>query len=219
MTAAAVLALGLSASPAHAGDLTAAIQVANAVYPSVPQRCGAVELEDGPLTAENEANGAMAEAREPECLVVIKPGIVTSFSDARLCSLLTHEWGHLAGRRFPENASDPRHSSDPADNMYGPALVHHPACGESDDARTARRAHEHAMRIAQQGSAASRDQRRANIEDELGELKDKLRAAKAAKRRSNGARRARREKRIKRLQARIRNLRAEYRALAPAPLL
>lgn len=215
-TTAALLGLALTATPAYAGDLAAAIRVANAVYPGVPQRCGTVKVEYGTLMAENEADGAIAEAHESECRVVIKPGIADSYSDARLCSLLTHEWGHLAGQRFPENASDPYHSPSPSHHMYGPSLVHHPACGDPDVAMAAREPH---ARTPAQNAAATRDLRLGEIGDRLGELKDQLRALRAAKRRADGARRARYEKRIRRLRAQIRTLRAEYRSLASAPLL
>lgn len=218
-TTAALLGLALSATPAYAGDLAAAVRVANAVYPGVPQRCGTVNIEHGRLDPENEANHAIAEAREDECLVILRPGIADSYSDPQLCSLLTHEWGHLAGRRFPENPSDPHHSPSPADHMYGPWLVHHPACGESHDARAARQTREANARLAERNAAERRETRQVAIMDRLEELKDRLRAAKAAMRHVHGARRVRYEKRIKRLRARIRSLRAEYRSLASRPLL
>lgn len=214
----ALLAIGLGATPAHAGDLTAGMRVANAVYPAVSQRCGTVTVEHGVLNPPNDTNGAIAEAYESDCGVRIKPGIAAAYSDSMLCSLLTHEWGHLASRRFPENASDPYHSLNPADNMYGPALVHHPACGESDDARTTRQAREDAATIAAEKAETGRADRRGEIKDELSELKQQLRAARAARRRADGARRARYARRIRGLRVRIRRLRAEYRSLQTVPI-
>jgi hypothetical protein len=216
ITTAVLLGLTLVAAPASAGDLAAAVRVANAVYPEVPQRCGTVRIEYGPLTPPNDTNGMRAEAHEEECMVRIRPGVVENVSDAYVCSLLTHEWGHLAGRRFPENSSDPYHSLDPADNMYGGPLVHHPACGESDEARAARRAREAQARIA---AIADRDLRRADIRDELSVLKKRLRAAKAAKRRARGAKRAHYARGIRRLRLKINRVRAEYRSLASTPVL
>ncbi len=206
---AALLGLALGATPAYAGDLAAAVKVANAVYPQVPQRCGTVAIEYGRLSQSNDDGGAVAEAFEEKCTVRIVDGVVGSYSDARLCSLVTHEWGHLAGRRFPENASDPRHSPDRHDNMYGGSLVHHPACGESDEAKRTRQLTEQSAAVA----ADSRDLRRSDILDELSELRHELRAAKAAKRRARGAKRVRYTHRIRRLRLQIRRLRAEYRSL------
>lgn len=214
---AAIAAVPTAAAQAQTGvELAAAIRVANAVYPGVRQRCGTVKIEYGRLSPPNDTSGAVAEAYEPECAVRIVPEIAATYSEAKLCSLLTHEWGHLAGRRFPENASDPHHSPNPHDNMYGRWLVHHPACGESDDARTVRQARE---RGAAAAAAESRDLRRSDIKDQLSELRTEVRAARAAKRRTRGARRARYSRRIRRLRLRIRLLRAEHRALAATPVL
>lgn len=206
-----------SAAPAsESADLAAAIRVANAVYPGAPRRCGTVKIEYGRLSPPNDTSGAVAEAHESECMVRIVPGITASYGYSRLCSLLTHEWGHLAGRRFPENASDPAHSSDPNNNMYGGWLVHHPACGEPDDAREARQAREQSAAAA---AAERRDLRRSDIKDRLSELRDELRAAKAAKRRARGARRVHHARRIRRVRGQMRRLRAEYRSLTTAPVL
>lgn len=214
---AAIAAVPAAAAQAQAGaELAAAISVANAVYPGVPQRCGTVKIEYGPLSPPNDTSGAVAEAYEPECTVRIVPGIAATYSDAKLCSLLTHEWGHLAARRFPENASDPHHSPNPHDNMWGRWLVHHPACGESDDVRAARQARERGAAVA---AAESRDLRRSDIKDELTQLTAEVRAPRAAKGRARGARRARYSRRIRRLRLRIRLLRAEHRALAPTAVL
>ena len=218
-TTAALVTLALHVTPAYAGDLVAGVRVANAVYPGVPQRCGTVKIDYGTLSPPNDTNGAIAEANEAECMVRIRPGIVTTYSDAQVCSLLTHEWGHLAGRTFFDNVGDPYHSLNPADNMYGSRLVHHRACGESDDVKAAREAREARARIAAEDAATVREDRRAEIVDRLSELTHRLRAAKAGKRRAHGARRDRYARRIKRLRARITRLRAEYRSLRVAPLL
>lgn len=212
ITTAALLGLALTAAPAHAGDLAAAVRVANAVYPEVPQRCGAVRIEYGTLTPPNDTNGMWAEAHEEQCMVRIKPGVAESLSDARVCSLMAHEWGHLAGRRFPENTSDPYHSLDPTDTMHG-RLVHHPACGESDEARATRRTREAQARIT---APPDRNLRRADIRDEISQLKRQFRAAK---RRAHGARRGRYARRLPRLRVKINRLRAEYRSLAGAAAL
>jgi hypothetical protein len=164
----------------------------------------------GPLSSRNDYPGAIAEAFE-WCTVRVKPGILTSFSDAEVCSLLTHEWGHLAGRRFPGNTADPSHSPDSNDNMYGPFLVHHPACGESDQARALRQAR---AAWAMEHRLADLAERREVIAEQLSGLKDRLRATKVAKRRAHGAKRARYARRIKRLRVRIAHLRAEYRSFA-----
>lgn len=214
-TTVAFLGLLLGAAPAHAGDLAAAVRVANAVYPGVPQRCGTVTIEHTTLAPPNDTNGSVAEAYEADCRVRIKPGIATTFTNAELCSLVTHEWGHLAGRWFPENRDDPSHSPDPADNMYGPHLVHHPACGESDAARRAREA---SARNAAQDAATTRETRLEQIRDRLEVLKDRLRAAKAAKRRSRGVKRARHARRVRQLRIQMKRLRAEYRALTTQPV-
>lgn len=204
-TAAVLLGIALSAPPARAGDLGAAIRVANAVYPTVPQRCGTVKVEVGTLSSPNLLRG-IAEADEPACRVRIKPGILTNYSNAGVCSLLTHEWGHLAGRRFPENPADPYHSPNPHNNMYA-YLVHHPACGESDDASAARQAREAV-------EANRRAERLSVISDEISDLKDRIRVAKAAMRHTRGANRRRRARRIRRLRSKIARLRVEYRSLA-----
>ena len=216
ITTAALLGLALSATPAYAGDLAAAIKVANAVYPGVPQRCGTVKIEQGRLSPPNDTNGAIAEAHESECNVRIVRWITGTYSDARLCSLLTHEWSHLAGRRFPDNASDPEHSPDQHDNMYGGWLVHHPACGESDEAKSQRQA---TAQSAAAATAENRHIRRSDIADRLSELREELRTAKAARRRARGARRARYGRQIRRVRLEIRLLQAEYRSLASGPLL
>lgn len=214
-----LLGLALGAAPASAGDVNAAIRVANAVYPSVPQRCGAVTIEYGALSEPNQGTGAIAEAFEDECRVRILPEIASGYSDARVCSLLTHEWGHLAGRRFPENAADPGHSANPADNMYGGHLVHHPACGESDEAAAGRRAGEARARTAAEAAASRRETRLEEIRHRLGELKDQLDTLKAARRRAKGAKQSRYSRRIRRVRVQIRRLRAEYRSLVSSPLL
>ena len=199
----------------HAGDVGAAMRIADSVYPSVKQRCGTVAIEYGTLSPPNDTNGSIAETSGFECTVRIRPDIVPAYSDAWVCSLLTHEWGHLAGRRFPDNPADPAHSPNPADNMYGPRLVHHPACGEPDDARATR---ESAAAARLRDAEVHREVLRADLADRLVDLRYALRRAKAAKRRSRGAARERYTRLIKRLRRQVRRLSARYRSLLSPPI-
>lgn len=202
----ALLLALLCAASASACDLEHGIQVAGATYPSVAERCGPVSIQIGALTA---GPNAIAEASEETCTVRIKPGVLTDNSDSFICDLLGHEWGHLAGLRFPENTADPFHSLDPANPMYF-QLVHRPVCGESDAAAAVRM-------LREQDAARSREQRaeflagrREEIRDLLRDYKRDLRYAKAQRRRARGPRRARLDREIKKIRRRVARLRAEY---------
>ena len=188
------LVLGLAAmapAPAHAApDLGAALRTAKGLFPSVTQRCGNVGIEVGPLSLLNL--GASAESYFYSCRVRIAPGTLTSASNAQMCSLMVHEWGHLAGL---EHSPDPR-------NFMHERVPHNPVCGPSDEEVKARTAAE-GVRMA----------RREEIGEKLVELRQALRSTRRAQRRARGAKRARLARRAKQLEKRIKRLRAELGAL------
>jgi hypothetical protein len=188
----ALVAIAASApAPAHAAvDLGAAVRTAKSVFPSVTQRCGVVGVEIGPLSVLNA--GASAESYFSSCRVRIAPRTMTSASNAQMCSLMVHEWGHLAGL---EHASDPNH-------FMHERVPHNPVCGLSDEEARARLALE-----------SSRELRRDAITEKLSELRDALRSTRKAQRRARGKRRARLASRAKRLEKRIKRLKAELRSL------
>lgn len=191
----ALLALAgpLPASAEAAGDLNAAMRVANTLFPSVTQRCGAVKIEIGLLSALNA--GASAESYFLSCRVRYAPNTIPTATNAQLCSLTVHEWGHLAGLE---------HSPDP-NNFMHERVPHNPACGPSDVELRARQALE-----------GQRAQRREAIKEKLSDLRADLRATRKAHGRARGARRARLARRTKRLRTRIKRLQAEYRSLRVA---
>ena len=172
---------------AQAGDLNAAIRIANSIFPSVQQRCGIVNIEVAPLSSFNV--GASAESYFRLCKVRYAPDTIPNLTNGQLCSLTIHEWGHLAG--LP-------HSSDPNNFMY-PQVPHNPACGPKE------------------ASVATLDEqtsRREAISDQLVELRADLRAARKAHRRAHGAKRAALARKIKRLRTRIGRLKVKLRALS-----
>lgn len=188
----ALVALAASApAPANAAaDLGAAVRTATSVFPSVTQRCGGVGIEIGPLSVLNA--GASAESYFLSCRVRIAPSTMASASNAQMCSLMVHEWGHLAGLE---------HSPDPNHFMHE-RVPHNPVCGPSDEEARARLALE-----------SSRALRRDAITEKLSELRTALRSTRKAQRRAHGKKRARLASRAKRLERRIRRLKAELRAL------
>ena len=185
--------VGLAAmapTPAVAADLNAAIGTAKSVFPSVTQRCGEVAIEVAPLSATNA--GASAESYFYSCRVRIAPTTLTTASNAQLCSLMVHEWGHLAGLE---------HSPDPS-NFMNERVPLNPICGPSGQQATAPQALE-----------SSRALRRDAVVEKLSGLRGALRATRKAHRRARGAKRARLARRAQQLEKRIRRLRAELRSL------
>lgn len=188
----ALLALAATApQPARAApDLGAAVRTAKSVFPSVTQRCGTVGIEFGLLSALNV--GASAESYFFSCRVRIAPRTMATASNAQMCSLMVHEWGHLAGL---EHSPDPNH-------FMNERVSHNPVCGLSDEQARARLALE-----------SSRAVRREAITDKLSDLRSALRATRKAKRRARGTKRVRLANRAKRIEKRIRRLKAELRSL------
>lgn len=192
----ALVALGAAVpAPAMAaGDLNGAVRLANSLFPSVPKRCGGVHIEIGLLSSLNA--GASAESYFLSCRVRYAPRTLETATNAQLCSLTVHEWGHLAGLE---------HSSDPNDFMY-PTVPHNPVCGPSDNDQA----------LAGQATQGELVRRREAVKERLSRLRDEVRAVRRAHRRARGARAARIERRIKRLRSRIRRLQSEYKALKTA---
>lgn len=177
-------------APAHAAvDLDAAVRTARGVFPQVTQRCGLVGIEIGPLSALNP--GASAESYHSLCRVRIAPNTMSTATQAQTCSLMVHEWGHLAGLE---------HSSDPNSFMH-PRVAHNPICGPSDEELR-----------AQQLAATARALRVDEIRRRISDLRGSLRATGKARRRARGAKRARLASKAKRLEKRIKRLRAELRS-------
>lgn len=182
------LAAAVPAPAQAAVDLGPAIATAKSVFPAVTQRCGGVGIEIGPL----RILGASAESYFRSCLVRIAPATMTTATSAQMCSLMVHEWGHLAGLE---------HSSDPSHFMNA-RVPHNPVCGPSDEELRARQALE--------GSKALR---RDAIVEKLSALRGALRSTRKAQRRARGAKRARLARRAKGLEKRMKKLRAELRTL------
>jgi hypothetical protein len=180
-----------SAGPAAAApDLAAATRTAERVWPSVPLRCHLVGLEVSLLSLLNL--DASAEAYYSSCRVRIAPEIMRSASDLELCSLMVHEYGHLAG--LPD-------STDPNSVMY-PKVGPNANCESSgpSPADTA----ENALQT-----------RREKIADTLVRLRERLRDAKRARDHAHGARRTRLTKKVKRLESRVNRLKRELKNLPP----
>ena len=181
----------MAPAPAQAAvDLSAAVRTAQRVFPSVTHRCGGVGLEIGPLSLLNV--GASAESYFSSCRVRIAPATMQIASNAQMCSLMVHEWGHLAGLE---------HSPDP-NSFMNARVPHNPVCGPSEEELRARNALEN-HNLA----------RRETIRETLGELRKTLRATRKARRRARGAKRARLSRRAKRIEKRMRRLKAELHSL------
>lgn len=181
----------MAPAPAHAAlDLNAATNTAKGVFPQVNLRCGLVGIEIGPLSAFN--SGASAESYYSSCRVRIAPTTMQTATQAQICSLMVHEWGHLAGL---EHSSDPNH-------FMSARVPHNPVCGPSDE--------ELQRRQLAEGDRLLRIDR---IRDKIADLREDLRATRKAQRRARGAKRARLAKKAKRLEKRIKRLRAQLRAL------
>jgi hypothetical protein len=129
---------------------------------------------------------ASAEAYYSSCRVRIAPEIMRSASDLELCSLMVHEYGHLAG--LPD-------STDPNSVMY-PKVGPNPNCDSSGPS-----AADTAENVLQT--------RREKIADTLVRLRERLRDAKRARGHAHGARRTRLTKKVKRLESRINRLKRE----------
>ncbi len=191
LTLVAIAVPATAPAPAAAAvDLEAATRIAKGVFPSVTERCGAVRIEIGLLSALNAS--ASAESYFYSCRVRIAPGTMTTASNAQMCSLMVHEWGHLAGLE---------HSSDP-DNFMNERVPHNRVCGPSDEEAR-----------AQQVLEGNRALRREAITDKLSELRSALRATHRARRRAHGAKRVRLARRAKRLESRMKRLGVELRSL------
>ena len=186
----ATLALVAPAPAQAALDLNAAVGTAKSVFPSVTQRCGTVGIAIAPLSAVN--SGASAESYFSSCRVRIAPATMQTATQAQICSLMVHEWGHLAGL---EHSADPNH-------FMNSRVPHNPVCGPSDEQ----------LRSLQLADA-SRLLRAEQIREKIIDLRESLRDTRKALRRSRGARRARLAKKAKRLEKRINRLRAELRRL------
>ena len=182
--------LAMAPAPAQAAlDLNAAVNTARGVFPSVTQRCGLVGIAVAQLSALN--GGASAESYYASCRVRIAPATMQTATQAQLCSLMVHEWGHLAGL---EHSADPNH-------FMSPRVPHNPVCGPSDEELRNR-----------QLAESSRAQRADQIREKIADLRDDLRATRKAQRRSRGAKRVRMAKKAKRIEKRIQRLRAELRS-------
>ncbi|HEV2723190.1 MAG TPA: matrixin family metalloprotease, partial [Thermoleophilaceae bacterium] len=168
----------------------AAVRTAKGVFPTVTQRCGLVGIEIGPLSLLNL--GASAESYRIGCRVRIAPQTMTTATQTQLCSLMVHEWGHLAGLE---------HSPDP-DNFMNERVPHNRVCGLSDEEAR-----------AQQVLEGDRALRRESIKEKVSELRGALRAPHRARRRARGAKRARLARRGKLLERRIKRLGTELRSL------
>lgn len=189
LTLAAVAAV--APAPARAAlDLNAAVRTAKAVFPAVTQRCGLVGIEIGPLSLLNL--GASAESFRIGCRVRVAPQTMTAATQAQLCSLMVHEWGHLAGLE---------HSPDP-NNFMSPLVPHNQVCGPSDQELR-----------AQDLAAGVRAARAEEVREKIADLRGSLRATRRAQRRARAAKRARLARKAKRLEKRIRRLRVELRSL------
>ena len=186
----AALAAMAPAPARAAADVNAAVATAKVVFPQVTQRCGGVRIEVGALSALNV--GASAESYFSSCRVRIALSTMTTATQAQMCSLMVHEWGHLAGL---EHTSDPNH-------FMNAMVPHNPVCGPSDHLLQARQALED-----------SRALRLDAINEKLSELRAKLRATRRAQRRARGAKRARLGRRAKQLERRMERLKAERRSL------
>jgi hypothetical protein len=186
-----LLALAIFAGPAAAApDVNAAIRTAQSVFPAVTQRCGVVNLEIGVLSAVNA--DASAETYFSSCRVRLAPTTLSSVSDEQLCSLMIHEFGHLAG------LDD---SPDPNSVMY-PRVGINPTCVRTPSS-------------AALEAENARQMRRETVKDTLTDLRDDLRAARKARRHARGAKHARLNRKVKHLEKRIRRLKAELKRLAP----
>jgi hypothetical protein len=190
LPALATLALAAPTPAQAALDLNAAVGTAKSVFPSVTQRCGIVGIAIGPLSALNV--GASAESYFASCRVRIAPATMQTATQAQICSLMVHEWGHLAGL---EHSADPNH-------FMSARVPHNPVCGPSDQQLQSHRLAE-----------AGRLLRAEEIRERIADLRGELRATRKAQRRNRGATRARLAKKAKRLEKRIKRLRAELRSL------
>jgi hypothetical protein len=147
-----------------------------------------VQIEVGVLSALNAHSSA--ESYYSACRVRIAPETMNTVSDVQLCSLMVHEWGHLAG------LDD---STDPNSVMY-PRVRPNPVCGGSSTS-------------PDQVAENARQERRETIADSLVGLRKDLRKTRTAQRRARGAKKARLARKVKRLEKRIRRLRAELKRL------
>ena len=121
-TAAVFFALSAPAGAATPADVDRALGVANGVYPTA---CVPV-VEEAPLYNAN----ADAEAYEQDCRIRLRPDFRVATDYARLCSVMIHEKGHLAGFREAGGSWGGKHSTDPANVMYD-GSPHQAVCGMS----------------------------------------------------------------------------------------
>jgi hypothetical protein len=147
-----------------------------------------VQVEIGLLSALNAHSSA--ESYYSACRVRIAPETMRAVSDVQLCSLMVHEYGHLAGLED---------SPDPNSVMY-PRVGINPVCGS-------------ASASPDQAAENARQERRETIADALVGLRKDLRQTRKARARARGAKRARLTRKVKRLEKRIRRLKAELKQL------
>lgn len=132
---AVVTAALLAPAPALAQPLDRAVDTAHAVHPEVRALCPAgVALS----VADLEVAG---RAWRTQCRVEVDADLVRGYPWPRLCSVVVHEWGHLAGLG---------HST--GGNM-APEAGHHPACGPTLEAL------EHAVQRAERREIRAYDRR------------------------------------------------------------
>jgi Matrixin len=161
------------------------------VFPSVALRCSLVKIEIGLLSLLNL--DASAEAYYSSCRVRIAPQTMQTASDVELCSLMVHEYGHLAG------LDD---STDPNSVMY-PRVGPNPVCE---------------VPSSEEAAENARQTRIETIKDRLVDLRGTLRDTRKARRHAHGAKRRRLTRKVKHLEKRIRRMQAELKtAETPAP--
>lgn len=131
---AAGLALAERAFPASMQEIHRAQSVAADVH-RIPMQpiiqIGAL-TNPPPALAEAPWNGCVDIQRG--CYVRLDPAFVRKATWDDICSVMTHEYGHLSGWLVPGGPDGGQHSADPKSNMYAEE-VHHPACGLSDKKR------------------------------------------------------------------------------------
>jgi hypothetical protein len=119
-----IVAVAAVAPSARAGwETTRASVIARIVW---HDPCGrAATLQFGPIP--DDGPDALAAADQPACRVYVTR---SNLAFPVLCTVLLHEYGHLAGFRDPTNTADPEHSDNPnsimaATQVFTHAFIHH----------------------------------------------------------------------------------------------